>query len=121
MAVSQLGFIVTSKVMTRAGDLLDERGQVGAGVTAYGLAFLLFMLPHSLITVSLVTALFTRLSQAAHRGDTGEVVADLGRGIRMPAVLLVPGTVARARARGPGRAGRLPRQRPRREPSRSPT
>ena len=92
VAVSQLGFIVTSKVMTRAGDLLDERGQVGAGVTAYGLAFLLFMLPHSLITVSLVTALFTRLSQAAHRDDTVEVVADLGRGIRMPAVLLVPGT-----------------------------
>lgn len=92
VAVSQLGFIVTSKVMTRAGDLLDERGQVGAGVTAYGLAFLLFMLPHSLITVSLVTALFTRLSQAAHRDDTAEVVADLGRGIRMPAVLLVPGT-----------------------------
>lgn len=93
VAVSQLGFIVTSKVMTRAGDLLDERAQVGAGVTAYGLAFLLFMLPHSLITVSLVTALFTRLSQAAHRGDTAEVVADLGRGIRMPAVLLVPGTL----------------------------
>ena len=94
VAVSQLGFIVTSKVMTRAGDLLEERGQVGAGVTAYGLAFLLFMLPHSLITVSLVTALFTRLSQAAHRGDTDEVVGDLGRGIRMPAVLLVPGTAA---------------------------
>lgn len=93
VGVSQLGFIVTSKVMTRAGDLLDERGQVGAGVTAYGLAFLLFMLPHSLITVSLVTALFTRVSQAAHRGDTAEVVADLGRGIRMPAVLLVPGSI----------------------------
>ena len=93
VAVSQLGFVVTSKVMTRAGDLLDERGQVGAGVTAYGLAFLLFMLPHSLVTVSLVTALFTRLSQAAHRGDTSEVVGDLGRGIRMPAVILVPGSV----------------------------
>ncbi len=94
VAVSQLGFIVTSKVMTRALDIMHERGQVGAGVTAYGLAFLLFMLPHSLITVSLVTALFTRLSHAAHRGDTAEVVADLGRGIRMPAVLMVPATFA---------------------------
>ena len=94
VALSQLGFIVTSKVMTRAGDLLDERGQIGAGVTAYGLAFLLFMLPHSLITVSLVTALFTRLSQSAHEGDTRAVVDDLGRGTRMPAVLLVPATAA---------------------------
>ena len=94
--LSQLGYIVTSQVMTRASHLLDVRGQSGdgAGLAAYGYAFLLFMLPHSLITVSLVTALFTRLSQAAHRGDSDEVVADLGRGLRMPAVLLVPGTVA---------------------------
>jgi putative peptidoglycan lipid II flippase len=52
------------------------------------------MLPHSLVTVSLVTALFTRMSAAAHRGDTAEMVADLGRGLRMPAVVLVPGTFA---------------------------
>jgi putative peptidoglycan lipid II flippase len=94
VAVSQLGFIVTSKVMTRAGDLLDRAHVVGAGIAAYGFAFLLFMLPHSLITVSLVTALFTRLSQAAHRGDDAEVVSDLGRGLRMPAVLLLPVSVA---------------------------
>ena len=94
VAVSQLGFIVTSKVMTRAGDLLDRAHVVGAGIAAYGFAFLLFMLPHSLITVSLVTALFTRLSQSAHRGDDAEVVSDLGRGLRMPAVLLLPVSVA---------------------------
>jgi putative peptidoglycan lipid II flippase len=94
VAVSQLGFIVTSKVMTRAGDLIEDRGQTGAGIFAYGLAFLLFMLPHSLVTVSLVTALFTRMSEASHRGDTAQMVADLGRGLRMPAVVLVPGTFA---------------------------
>ena len=94
VALSQLGYVVTSQVMTRATHLLDVRGEVGAGLAAYGYAFLLFMLPHSLITVSLVTALFTRLSHAAHRGNSDEVVADLGRGLRMPAVLLVPGTVA---------------------------
>jgi putative peptidoglycan lipid II flippase len=94
VALSQVGYIVTSQVMTRAGHLLDVRGQSGAGLAAYGYAFLLFMLPHSLITVSLVTALFTRLSQAAHRGDRSAVVADLSRGLRVPAVLLVPGSVA---------------------------
>ncbi|KRF23270.1 murein biosynthesis integral membrane protein MurJ [Phycicoccus sp. Soil803] len=94
VALSQAGYIVTSQVMTRATHLLEGRDEVGAGLAAYGYAFLLFMLPHSLITVSLVTALFTRLSQAAHRGDSAAVVADLGSGLRMPAVLLVPGTVA---------------------------
>jgi putative peptidoglycan lipid II flippase len=94
LAVSQLGFVVTSRVLTRANDLMTASGVVGAGKAAYSGAFLLFMLPHSLITLSLVTALFTRMSTAAHAGDTRAVVDDLGRGLRMPAVLLVPGTVA---------------------------
>lgn len=94
LAVSQLGFVVTSKVLTRANDLMAAAGVTGAGKAAYSGAFLLFMLPHSLITLSLVTALFTRMSAAAHAGRTREVVDDLGRGLRMPAVLLVPGTVA---------------------------
>jgi putative peptidoglycan lipid II flippase len=94
LAVSQLGFVVTSRVMTWANDQLDELGLVGAGKAAYSLAFLVFMLPHSLITLSLVTALFTRMSRAAHANRVGDVLADLGRGLRMPAVLLVPGTVA---------------------------
>lgn len=94
VAVSQVGFIVTSKVTTRAGTLLKSAHEVGAGNYAYGQAFLLFMLPHSLITVSLVTALFTRMSTAAHAGRRGEVTADLGRGLRMPAVVLVPATLA---------------------------
>ena len=59
----------------------------------YGNAFLLFMLPHSLVTVSLVTALFTRMSHAASDGRTRAVVSDLGRGLRTCAVLLIPMTV----------------------------
>ncbi|MFC8502948.1 murein biosynthesis integral membrane protein MurJ [Pedococcus sp. NPDC057267] len=94
LAVSQLGFVVTSRVLTRATGLLDRSHQIGAGKATYSNAFLLFMLPHSLITLSLVTALFTRMSTAASAGRTAEVVADLGRGLRLPAVLLVPGMVA---------------------------
>ncbi len=94
VGVSQLGFVVISRVLTRATQLGDDQGVVAAGRASYDNAFLLFMLPHSLITVSLVTALFTRMSRAAHAGDTAEVVADLSRGLRMPAVVLVPMTVA---------------------------
>ncbi|KQU68215.1 murein biosynthesis integral membrane protein MurJ [Phycicoccus sp. Root101] len=82
VAVSQLGFIVTSRVLTGSTDKYS-----------YSTAFLFFMLPHSLVTVSLVTALFTRVSKSVHAGRVGEVVDDLGRGLRMPAVLLVPATV----------------------------
>lgn len=94
VGVSQLGFIVTSRVLTRSTSLASEQGLVVAGKLGYSNAFLLFMLPHSLVTVSLVTALFTRLSHAVHEGRRDAVVADLGRGLRMPAVVLVPGTVA---------------------------
>jgi putative peptidoglycan lipid II flippase len=51
------------------------------------------MLPHSLVTVSLVTALFTRMSRAASAGDLDEVRADVDRGMRLTAVATVPATV----------------------------
>ncbi len=93
LAVSQLGFVLTSRVLTRADAVADALRVQATGKVPYSNAFLLFMLPHSLITVSLVTALFTRMSHAAHRGEDRAVVADLGRGLRTCAVLLVPMTV----------------------------
>ena len=63
------------------------------GKISYSNAFLIFMLPHSLVTVSLVTALFTRMSRAAHAGNLGEVRADVHRGLRLTAVATVPATV----------------------------
>lgn len=96
MALSQLGFVVTSKVLTRATRLAAHAPGhvVAAGKASYDYAFLLFMLPHSLITVSLATALFTRLSMSAHQGRTAEVVDDFARGLRMPSPILVPISVA---------------------------
>jgi len=89
-AVAATGFIITSRVLTYAG-------QAGAGLEvpgkiSYTNALLIFMLPHGLVTVSLVTALFTRMSRSAHAGDLGEVRADVDRGMRMTAVATVPAT-----------------------------
>ena len=64
-------FIVTSRVLTRPASAGHE---TRAAPARYSYAFLLFMLPHSLITVSLVTALFTRMSQRGARRRPGEVV-----------------------------------------------
>lgn len=94
VTVGQLGYFVTTRVLTGATDRADAAGELAAGLNAYSFAFLIFMLPHSIITVSLVTAIFTRLSHSAQDGDTAAVTADLRRGMRMPAVLLIPGTVA---------------------------
>lgn len=94
VAVGQLAYLVNSRVLTGALHAAQAEGVEGAGLTAYANAFLLFMLPHGIITVSLVTALFTRISHAAHDDDTAAVTADLRRGLTMPGVLLVPGTAA---------------------------
>ena len=93
IVLSQGRFAVVSQVLTEATRRASEVGLTGAGRTAYDTAFLLFMLPHSLITVSIATAIFTRVSHAVQDGDTETVKADLRRGLRMPAVFLMPITV----------------------------
>lgn len=57
-----------------------------ASVAALTNAWLVFMLPHSVIAVSIATAYFTRMSEHASRNDFASVRADLGgaaRGIGM--------------------------------------
>jgi putative peptidoglycan lipid II flippase len=92
-AVSAAGFIITSRVLTYATQSGVTAGLQVPGKFSYTNAFLIFMLPHSLVTVSLVTALFTRMSRAAHAGDLDEVRADVDRGMRLTAVATVPATV----------------------------
>lgn len=92
VTIGQLGYLVNSRVLTGATQRAVDQGIEGAGLAAYANAYLLFMLPHGLVTVSLITALFTRLSHAAHDGDIPAVTADLRRGMTMPAVLLIPAT-----------------------------
>jgi putative peptidoglycan lipid II flippase len=93
LAVSTAGFVVTSQVTTFAGQAGSVAGVDVPGKISYSNAFIIFMLPHSLVTVSLVTALFTRMSKAAHAGDLNEVRADVDRGMRLTAVATVPATV----------------------------
>jgi putative peptidoglycan lipid II flippase len=81
--VGQLGFIVTVKAVNAGG------AGGGPGQNAYGNSFLLFMLPHSLVTVSLVTALFTRISRAAAEDDLPGVRRDLSVGLRLTGVATV--------------------------------
>jgi putative peptidoglycan lipid II flippase len=86
--IGQLGFVVTARAVNAAG------AAGGPGQPAYGNGFLLFMLPHSLVTVSLVTALFTRMSRSAQAGDQAGVRRDLSVGLRLTAVAAFLATAA---------------------------
>jgi putative peptidoglycan lipid II flippase len=86
----QIGFIVISRVTTAAERLSTESGAtIGTGKAIYDNAFLLFMLPHSLVAVSLVTALFTRMSMSAADDRIDDVRSDLSLGLRVTGLATV--------------------------------
>jgi putative peptidoglycan lipid II flippase len=87
----QIGFVVISRVTTAAERLASNAGDaaVGTGKAIYDNAFLLFMLPHSLVAVSLVTALFTRMSVSAVDERIDDVRADLSLGLRVTGLATV--------------------------------
>lgn len=81
LVVGQLGILVVTNVASAVGDAAG--GGVGlAGNAVYDYAFLVFMLPHSLVTVSLLTALFTGLSAKAAADDVRAVRAEISFGLR---------------------------------------
>ena len=88
LAVGQLGVVLVFNVSSAVGNTTG--GGAGlAGTAVYNNAFLVFMLPHSLVTVSLLTALFTGLSARAAAGDLHAVRADLSFGLRTVALFAI--------------------------------
>ena len=66
----------------------------GGGVNAYQSAYLIWILPHSLLTVSLATAMLPTASAAALAGNLSEVASETGRALRLALTFLVPSAVA---------------------------
>lgn len=87
--VTQLAGIVQSNVATLAV-------QSGASVAALTNSWLIFMLPHSVIAVSIATAYFTRMSGHASKGRLDDLRADVSQSLRSIGMLMVFGAVALA-------------------------
>ncbi len=86
--VNQLALMVLFRLLNTTG--------TGAGPAIYNNVFLLLMMAHGIVAVSVITALLPRMSAAAVDGRAHDIAADLGRGIRMVTVLLAPIAVAYA-------------------------
>lgn len=83
--------LVSLTVVTNYATTVDQRlPDAGAGYTAYTYAQTIWMLPQSVVTVSLVTALLPRMSRAVAQGRLADVRADLSRGLRVSGVVIVP-------------------------------
>ncbi|WP_369144054.1 murein biosynthesis integral membrane protein MurJ [Streptomyces sp. R44] len=88
---NQGAYWVTSWIATSAGGLVKDGG---AGLAAYNNAYLLWTVPHGIITVSLVTALLPRMSGAAAEGDLAGVRRDVSYALRTSAAAVVPAACA---------------------------
>ncbi|MFD0144161.1 MULTISPECIES: murein biosynthesis integral membrane protein MurJ [unclassified Streptomyces] len=92
---NQAAYWVTTKLATAAGTKAEELGAGGGfGFAAYNNAYLLWAVPHGIVTVSLVTALLPRMSGAAADGDLAGVRRDVSYGLRTSTAAVVPAACA---------------------------
>ncbi|WP_460757530.1 murein biosynthesis integral membrane protein MurJ [Myceligenerans cantabricum] len=97
VVLEQLGVLYLTRVASRSGAenaVTGELANAAAGNAAYTQALMIYLLPHSLVTVSIATALFTGLSRAAANGETDRVRSDLSLGMRTVGVFTVFATAA---------------------------
>ena len=81
VCLDQFGVFLTTRIAASADGAAPGVADV-AGNGAYSQALLLYLLPHSLVTVSIVTAMFTSISASAQAGRRDQVRRDLSHGIR---------------------------------------
>ena len=92
--INQIGYLIIVKVATSAAVQAKLEGvTTGVGFTPYSYAYFIFILPHSIITVSIITALLPKISRLAHDHNDGAVQKNLIDSIRHVAVVTAPSTI----------------------------
>lgn len=95
VAVEQVGVLLVMQVASAAATApgADAGGEI-AGNAAYFQALSLYLVPHSVITISLATAMYTAMAGHVTRGDMASLRRDLSHGLRTVGVLTVFATAA---------------------------
>lgn len=88
--VNQLTYLIITRFATQANVNASLAGEVAAGLTTYQKAHLVFILPHSVITVSIITALLPALSRVAHSGKLTQVGRDIAGAMRLVSFFIIP-------------------------------
>jgi len=87
LAVSQLGVLTTTNITAAAANHMVETGEPVANAMAYSTAFMIYMVPQSLIAVTLATAIFTRLANNVASANFKEVAQDYHTGVQLIVML----------------------------------
>ena len=92
--VNQITFLLVSNLTTLANVLVaGDNSGVAVGFTSYQKGQLMMMLPHSIITVSIITALLPRLSRQAHDKNLAAFGGELSASLRLVSALIIPSAV----------------------------
>ncbi|WP_257428941.1 murein biosynthesis integral membrane protein MurJ [Nocardioides carbamazepini] len=86
VVVNQIAYVVVVRLASGGTASAAD----GTGITIYSNVMLVVMVPHSIITVSLATAILPRLSAAAAAADMGRLATTLGSTLRTALVVVVP-------------------------------
>jgi putative peptidoglycan lipid II flippase len=93
--ISQIGYLITVNVATTAAVESAKAGiTTGVGFTPFKNAYLIMLLPYSIVTISIVTALLPHMSKLAINKKIDDVKAQLLRAIKTVGVLTIPSSVA---------------------------
>jgi putative peptidoglycan lipid II flippase len=92
VVVNQVAYTVVVRLASggTADAVTQSGGDAGTGYTIYSSAFLVMMVPHSIATVSLATAMLPRLSAHAADGDLAGVARNVASTLRTTLALIVP-------------------------------
>ncbi|PRY60666.1 murein biosynthesis integral membrane protein MurJ [Glycomyces artemisiae] len=89
VVANQLAVMAVIKVANAAsGNAADD--QFVPGTTVYNNAYLMMMMAHGIVAVSVITALMPRMTRAADDRRWSELTEHLSSGIRLASFLLVP-------------------------------
>lgn len=93
--ISQIGYLITVNVATSAA-VRSAQAEIttGVGFTPFTSAYYIMLLPYSIVTISIVTALLPHLSKLAIEKNVKEVNKQLIRAIRLCGVVTVPSSIA---------------------------
>lgn len=87
VVVNQIAFLVVTRLAS-SGTVVG--GDDGTGNTVYASSFLIMMVPHAIVTVSLTTAILPRLSGYATDQRLGDMGRTIGSTLRTALVVVLP-------------------------------
>jgi putative peptidoglycan lipid II flippase len=87
---NQIAYAVVVRIASSGSAAGALAGQQSVGYTAYTYSYLLLMVPHAIVTVSLVTAALPQLSSLSAQNDLRHVSAELSTTLRHALAVIVP-------------------------------